>query len=57
MGPKDGKLRSPWAARDAKIRELEAENKKLNAKVKELRGSGGAVSTSGRVQKLQIHCN
>ena len=46
VGPKAGCQRSPWAARDAKIRELEAENKKLKAKVKELKGSGGAVSTS-----------
>ena len=46
VGPKAGRLRSPWAACDAKIRELEAENKKLKAKVKELKGSGGAVSSS-----------
>ena len=30
----------------AQSEELEAENKKLKAKVKELKGSGGAVSTS-----------
>ena len=44
--PKAGCQRSPWAARGAKIRELEAENKKLKAKVKELKESGGAVPTS-----------
>ena len=44
-GKKGGRLRSPWAARDAKIKELEAENKRPKAKVKELKGSGGAVST------------
>ena len=41
-----GRLHSPWATQDTKIKELEAENKKLKAKIKELKGSGGAVSTS-----------
>ena len=45
-GKKGVRLRSPWAARDAKIKELEAKNKKLKAQIKELKGSGGAVSTS-----------
>ena len=36
----------PWASRDTKSKELDAENKKLKEKVKELKGSGGAVSTS-----------
>ena len=46
VGKKGGRLRNPWASRDTKIKELEAENKKLKAQVKELKGSGGAVSTS-----------
>ena len=45
-GKKGVRLRSPWAARDAKIKELEAENKKLKANIKELKGSGGTASTS-----------
>ena len=39
-------LHTAWASRDTKIKELELENKKLKAKLKELKGSGGAVSTS-----------
>ena len=35
-GKKGGRLRNPWASRDTKIKELEAENKKLKAKIKEL---------------------
>ena len=45
-GKKGGRIRNPWASWDTEIKELEAENKKLKAKVKELKGSGGAVSTS-----------
>ena len=45
-GKKGGRLRNPWASRDTKIKELDAENKKLKAEIKELKGSGGAVSTS-----------
>ena len=45
-GKKGGRLRSPWATRDTKIEEPEAENKKLKAQIKELKWSGGAVSTS-----------
>ena len=44
-GKKGGRLRNPWASRDIKIKELKTENKKLKAKLKELKGSGGAVST------------
>ena len=43
-GKKDSRLHNPWASRDTKG--LEAENKRLKAKIKELKGSGGAVSTS-----------
>ena len=45
-GKTGGRLRNPWASRDTKIKELEAENIKLKAKLNELKGSGGAVSTS-----------
>ena len=45
-GKKGGRLHNPWASRDNKIKELEAENRKLKAEIKELKGSGGAVSTS-----------
>ena len=43
---KGGRLHNPWAAWDTKIKELEAENKKLKAQIEELKGSGGTVSTS-----------
>ena len=46
VGKKGGRLHNSWAARDTKIKELEAENKKLKVKNKELKGSGGAMSTS-----------
>ena len=46
MGTKAGKLCSLWVACAAKIMELKAETKKLNATVKRLEGSGGDVSPS-----------
>ena len=45
-GKKGSRLHNPWASRDNKIKELETVNKRLKAKVNELKGSGGAVSTS-----------
>ena len=43
---KGGRLHTAWASRGTKIKELKLENKKLKAKVQELKGSGDVVSTS-----------